>query len=168
MEMAVVTKRKNDSKWMLGSEAGSGQLDQSSKNAAHRHHLHLLFAVCYKDRIYLFTKLLQGCININTDSILIYQTIFFYNVYFIAISLHMCVLGDPFERASEIRVPLYPMQIHAIIPWYKFSMQILELQTFCRRLQMAPRSPVMQKLYWSGPSADFSTCGWERQSLVSK
>ena len=37
----------------------------------------------------------------------------------------MCVLGDPFERASEIRVPLYPMQIHAIIPWYKFSMQIL-------------------------------------------
>ena len=33
---------------------------------------------------------------------------------------------------------------------------------------MGPRSPVMQKLYWSGPSADFSTCGWERQSLVLK
>ena len=44
-----------------------------------------------------------------------------------ALNSLQCVLGDPFEPAGDIMDPLYPIQIHAIIPCISFPIPILDL-----------------------------------------
>ena len=112
--------------------------------------------------MYIFTKLLQGCIHIDSNLLAIvgwYNFLFnlttFISSHFLwsinhyvnegvlllltspliivcGNSAYVCVLGDPFERAGEVRVPLYliPCKFMPSYPVIHFPMQILLAEGF--------------------------------------